>query len=418
MRVYPLNWNVDQVVRREDVIDPKPAYQRGEVWSDAKKQLLIDTILRNYDIPKFYLRRLEGADYEHEVVDGQQRLKAIWDFVADRFPLGEKSNDLPIGDLSGKKYSELSTGIKDQIGLFQVSIFEIQDTTEIEIRDLFRRLQEGVSLTPAEKRHALMGNLRDFIADLAGGDPDTTPHPLFPLINYKSDGYKWEDLIAHVACLELASGPTNVKAADLYSMYERQIGFDINGSIANKIKRNFNYMARVFREETPEMSIKWGFVDLYLLISYLASKYDIRGREGDLRAFYVGFEHERRSVEEPAELIASGDLWDKDLYDYIDAFQREGAKRDNIEIRHKVYLKRMLKAFPDLVPLDETRGFSNEQRIVIWRRDGGICQICGANVQFDDFHADHIEPYAAGGPTVVENGRCTCQSCNQGRREE
>lgn len=30
MRVYPLNWNVDQIVRREKVIDPKPAYQRGK----------------------------------------------------------------------------------------------------------------------------------------------------------------------------------------------------------------------------------------------------------------------------------------------------------------------------------------------------------------------------------------------------
>ena len=71
------NWSIHSILMREGRINPRPQYQRAPVWNDAKKQLLIDSILRGYDLPKFYLRSTDPP-YEHEVVDGQQRLHAIW----------------------------------------------------------------------------------------------------------------------------------------------------------------------------------------------------------------------------------------------------------------------------------------------------------------------------------------------------
>lgn len=414
VRVYPLNWNVDQVARRKGRIDPKPPYQRAPVWSTSKKQLLIDTILRGYDIPKLYVRRLDSGQYEHEVVDGQQRLRAIWDYVDDKFELGEESESLPgYGDLSGKKYSGLSPSTQDDIGLFQLTVQEIQDESEEEIRDLFRRLQEGVSLSPAEKRHAMMGNLRDFIAELAGEVEGATPHSVFPLTRLSSNRYKWEDLAAHVVRLEQAGGAANVKAADLYALYESNQGFDMNGKIASKVNKVLNYMARVLKDRPPEMNIKWGFVDLYLLLSSMMDSFDLRGREQEIEAFYVGFEGERRATEDPAELLATGhDDWDRDLYDYIEAFQREGAKRSNIESRHRVYVRRLLRDLSDVVPKDPQRSFTNDERIVIWRRDNGQCQLCGNKVAFDHMHADHVIPHSAGGNTTIANAQLLCHGCN------
>src|SRR3546814_14453558 len=56
--------------------DLTPDYQRPPAWSRKQKQLLMDTILRNYDIPKFYWRKVNRADgVQYEVVDGQQRLR-------------------------------------------------------------------------------------------------------------------------------------------------------------------------------------------------------------------------------------------------------------------------------------------------------------------------------------------------------
>lgn len=412
MRVYPLNWNVDQIVRRQPKIDTRPPYQRAPVWNTGKKQLLIDTILRGYDIPKFYLRRTSGA-FEHEVVDGQQRLNAIWDFRQDKFELGEESSTLTQGDLCGKKYSDLSSAIQDEIGLFQLTVQEIQDASEEEIRDLFRRLQEGVSLSPAEKRHAMMGQMRDFIAELAGEMPGTSTHAVFPLTRISSDRYGWEDLAAHVTRLELAGGPADVKAAHLHEMYKTQMAFDPTGTTAKKLRKVLNYMSRVLKDRPPEMDIKWGFVDLYLLVSRLMEEYDVRSREQEIEAFYVGFEVQRRATDDPSELLDAGhDDWDRDLYDYIEAFQREGAKRANIEKRHTVYYRRLLRDLPDLVAKDPQRAFTNDERIVIWRTDGGVCQDCGEEVEFAAMHADHVTAHAAGGNTSVENGQTLCQPCN------
>src|SRR5437588_9340312 len=98
-------WSLDVVFKRRKKINPKPQYQRTDVWNTSKKQLLIDSILRGYDLPKFYLRPTQPP-FDFEVVDGQQRLHSIWEFLEDRFELPDESGDLPFGDCTGKRYSE------------------------------------------------------------------------------------------------------------------------------------------------------------------------------------------------------------------------------------------------------------------------------------------------------------------------
>jgi 5-methylcytosine-specific restriction endonuclease McrA len=415
MRVYPLPWNVDQICRskRRAQINPKPQYQRTHlgVWTLAKKQLLIDTILRQYDIPKVYLRKIDDSLFEHEVVDGQQRLRAIWEFFDGKYPLGPVSSDLP-GDLANKHYSELGSDIQDTFGAFGLSVFEIQDAADSEIRDLFLRLQEGTSLNPAEKRNAMMGNLRDFIAGVAGeGKP---PHAVFGLTRIPPTRNAWDDLAAHVLRLELEGGPADIKAENLRKMYETLTGFDPNGKTAKKFVRVLNYMARVLKENPPEMDIKWGFVDLYLAISVMEGAYALSGRESDVATAFVSFETERREAiaEDITELLEPGhDDWDRDLYDYIQAFQREGNKRKNVEIRHEVYIRRLLR---DVSPeaKDPKRAFTRGERIVLYRLAGGQCQECGKDIDFSEAHADHIKPHALGGVTAISNGQCLCAEHN------
>ncbi|MGH9917954.1 MAG: DUF262 domain-containing protein [Nitrososphaerales archaeon] len=66
-------------------IDLAPEYQRGPVWSRRRQSLLIDSMLRGYDLPKFFIREVEGGP--SEVVDGQQRLNAIALFLANDLKL-------------------------------------------------------------------------------------------------------------------------------------------------------------------------------------------------------------------------------------------------------------------------------------------------------------------------------------------
>ncbi len=68
---------VDKVYKRRDRID-MPDFQREEVWNTAKKQLLIDSILKGWHLPKLYFRKVDENSFE--CVDGQQRLTAIVEF--------------------------------------------------------------------------------------------------------------------------------------------------------------------------------------------------------------------------------------------------------------------------------------------------------------------------------------------------
>ena len=73
---------------------------------------------------------------------------------------------------------------------------------------------------------------------------------------------------------------------------------------------------------------------------------------------------------------------------------------------------------------DERRGFSEAERIAIYRRDHGICQDCRAEgkpdreamVPWTEYDADHVVPHSLGGRTTVENAQLLCRYHNRARR--
>ena len=300
--------------------------------------------------------------------------------------------------------------VKDKLDLCELSIVIIEKADDEEVRDLFSRLQDGVPLTPPERRNALLGNMRNFVDDLS------TNNKVFRVVSKADKRFLYADWVAHVVCLELSKGPTQVKAQDLQNMYNNNQNFDKNSSSAKKVKYTLNYMADAFKLAiTPEMNVKWGFVDIYLLISLLSNEYTLKDKNLLFGTFYIGFENERRdNMEDPAELIKEGvaDEWAKDVYDYIQAFKISGGEKNNISVRNNVYTRKLFRDVGNLVRKDTKRSFDNNQKIVIWRRDNQTCKKCGCNVKFPDMHADHITPHSKGGLTTIENGQTLCAKCN------
>src|SRR5579864_1019074 len=89
-----------------------PDYQREEVWTKAQKQLLIDSLLFDIDIPKMYYREVDKDSYEYEVVDGQQRLRAIFDFMDDKFKMPSKAAELDGHRIRGLAFTDLDVAIQ------------------------------------------------------------------------------------------------------------------------------------------------------------------------------------------------------------------------------------------------------------------------------------------------------------------
>ncbi|MBI1245630.1 MAG: DUF262 domain-containing protein [Alphaproteobacteria bacterium] len=157
-------------------IEVEPMYQRmGDVWTLDKRQLLIDSIINEFDIPKIYFHDLKdfGAaeSKQFSLIDGRQRLEAIWKFINGEFPLADDIEYLHDGSVSlrGLTYKEMAEqypAIKQKFDSTTLSVFIVQ-TDDIDlIEEMFSRLNEAVPLNAAEKRNAFGGPLPKIVRDM------------------------------------------------------------------------------------------------------------------------------------------------------------------------------------------------------------------------------------------------------------
>lgn len=172
-----------------DTIWSDPPYQRsGDVWPLEKRQLLIDSIINGYDIPKLYFheffpaREEGGKKYRYAIVDGKQRLQSIFEFIEGRFPLGPSVEYLqdPSVQLSNLTYAELAKEYPDIKTRFDGCVLPIVtiQTSDIElIEDMFSRLNEAVPLNAAEKRNAFGGPIPPLVRAMAKHSFFTTKLP-------------------------------------------------------------------------------------------------------------------------------------------------------------------------------------------------------------------------------------------------
>lgn len=73
----------------------RPPYQRKSVWSRSKKQALLDSLFRRFYVPRIVIRevRLSEERVVKEVIDGQQRIETVKEFLADKIPLPPSLKD-------------------------------------------------------------------------------------------------------------------------------------------------------------------------------------------------------------------------------------------------------------------------------------------------------------------------------------
>ncbi|EIA6945508.1 DUF262 domain-containing protein, partial [Enterococcus faecalis] len=81
---------INQLLRKDELIVDH-SYQRRKIWTNSDKIRLIETILLNYVVPSVYFWQSDivpdtGESKVH-IVDGQQRITAISDFVSGRLKL-------------------------------------------------------------------------------------------------------------------------------------------------------------------------------------------------------------------------------------------------------------------------------------------------------------------------------------------
>jgi hypothetical protein len=384
-------------------IDTNPDFQRPAVWSTSQKQLLIDSILREYDVPKMYWRKLSSKPDRYDVVDGQQRLRAIWSFVDGDFALPVNAEPVDGQAIAGCKYDALPDDLHIRFDTYTLDVVVLEDTDENEVREMFLRLQNGTSLKAQEKRNAMPGKMRDFVKSL-------TEHAFFNRVGFANSRYTHDHVAAQMVCLEMGGGPVNVKDGDLNRMYLSNPGFDAASKPAKAVQRTLALMAEIFPEKTPELE-RYNAITLYCVCAELQRVYVLADIKVSLRDWFIDFEARRRAQE-----LLDEDKAEPEWVAYKEKISHSTDAQDSIRFRMDFLLRDLLTRFPNLSLKDNQRDFTHVQKLTIYRRDQQTCQVrlrCeGVKVEWDDWHCDHKQAWSKGGFTTVENGQVACPACN------
>lgn len=155
MKRYNMNLTCKGLYNRmlKEEINFDCAVQRGLVWDNEKKSLLIHSILYGYSIPAFYMTKNEDGSYDS--LDGKQRSNAIFDFMSGQYVL---SVDFPMvydddgleENFSGMFWAQLPEWAQDRIKDYSLTIYYYEDMKEEEVREFFRRLNNGKPLSAVE----------------------------------------------------------------------------------------------------------------------------------------------------------------------------------------------------------------------------------------------------------------------------
>ena len=144
-------------------------YQRSDkVWPPAAKSFLIETILLDYPIPKLLLSQhtdLRTRRSHKEIVDGQQRSRAILSYFDGEFRISRHSEE---DRFAGRSLEELEEDDRKRFLDYGLAVDLMVGATPDQIRETFRRINSyTVPLNPEEHRHAVFqGDFKWFMHDL------------------------------------------------------------------------------------------------------------------------------------------------------------------------------------------------------------------------------------------------------------
>lgn len=320
MKMNPGRRALDKIYKRRDRYDI-PEWQRGEVWDDERKKALIDTVLRGWKLPKFYFLKLNEDDYE--VVDGQQRLSAIYEFLANTLPLSEDSAKF----FGGPYYKDLKTRVADAFDDFEIEYDEIESASEEDLKEFFQRLQQGLPLTSSEKINSVHSKLRDFCQKLS-------KHKFFTdSIALADTRLAHFDIVTKAVAIEVEGIDTGLRYDDLKQIFTSQKSFSATSAVAKRLQLALDFLAEAFPKRNPKLKNR----TIVQSLITLACRVVENKRKSDLSTSIAKFTN--AFLDGLSEQVELGQAATD--YDYI-RFQRSinANIKAGARIRHEVLLRK------------------------------------------------------------------------------
>jgi hypothetical protein len=422
MNCQPKTFTVEEIVDawNNSSLKANPEYQRGLAWKAHQQQALIDSIFRQYPIPPLFLHEVAAKglgghkSVRYDVVDGQQRIRSLADFLGDKYQLlnaDDKKLRLPNSLRStpapwGKRrFSELDAALQDQLTKRKLDVFVITGVMhEDEIRDLFIRLQSGTALSRQQIRDAWPGNVGPYIERLAG-KMDRTPAIDFSKFADKrgerSDDERDPYMADRQFCVQLLSlflsrqsdpfSAPSIGANELDKLYHENTEFDPAGESAKRFESALKHTTKVCNmalelEVEGPRGRKKKFTKLNLISTFLFIQ-DLSNNP------LLKINHQ--FYEQVAPHLCAPQL--------VNSLAR-ATSGPKIAEHYRLWREIVDGAIG--IRIDPQRVFDEEQKRQIFERAEGRCAVCGELVDTGDDEYDHFPiAHRDGGKTVVENGR-------------
>jgi len=384
-----------------------PEFQRFHVWDKTTSSRLIESVLIDVPIPVVYLA--EEDDGKCSVIDGQQRLRAFFDYLENRFKL---QNMLVLKELNNKLYKDLVEPQQDKIEETKIYTVKIRKESDKNIRfEIFERLNRGsVKLNDQELRNCIYrGEYNNTINDLAQNKD------FLWLIGLKSPHKRMFDrelvlrflAMYHNAYLNYSPPMKQFMNTDMEEYRD----------IDEKPKKK---AVEVFKKAV--MVVKTVFGDKAFRRFTVGTEKDPNGHWEKKRVNQALFDvlmfgftpYDQNQIIPHSDAIREELIWlmthDQE---FIEAITVGTSDKTRVFSRFEKWLHSLKEIIG--VPKTEVRNFTLNLKEELFKANP-TCAICGQRIHgIDDSEVDHIKHYWRGGKTIPDNARLTHRYCNRAR---
>ena len=294
MKTEKKQFTVGDLSRRIGIIDLTPDFQRGKVWNLKKQQLLVDSIIKEWGIPKLYLAQNGNPDKEsYFCIDGKQRLITMFEFLQNKIRTAVDGSIV-----SDKLYTELPIKIQDDFDKYKVDIELVLDAKDIEISELFKRLQNGSPLNSGEKLNAISGEMASFSKYLI-------KNKFFKnVISIRDTRYSHLATSLQITLLGIKGEIQNLKYKNLENFLNENKNFNEKGHQAKHVLEIINFIKKIFPNgDSRIFSNRGNIISVFFLIHEISKKIELSKIKNELPNFLIEFYENISNPKKDREMV-------------------------------------------------------------------------------------------------------------------
>lgn len=338
-KVYSINDFISWSNRGELEISPK--YQRNPVWNIKAKSYLIDTIIRGLPVPQIFMRQIidvKTKTTRREIIDGQQRLRTILEFVDDQFRI-LKSHNSEFGD---KTFSELPEDIQEDILSYDLPVEIVTINEDSIVYDMFARVNtNSMTLNSQELRNAkYWGEFKVFIYTMAAKFRDFFIN--IGMFNDKQLSRMYDTEYISSLVIALIDGiitETSKKIDSYYEKYDEvfdeieDIEYKLERiiSVSEKILCESNFTSNFFHRKVYFYTLFMTLNNMMFNTNDINSKYSDKNIEKNISNLIINLSE----FESKYDRYLNSSLYDKSELDKFIKFDKNHRSRTTSQVERK-----------------------------------------------------------------------------------